>query len=144
MTPFSQSAFTNSKPKITWNNAFSVNFFFFFFNSQIKSKSLGSHIPNPPLKLSSLTDICICSVCALVLLLKLLMCFGVTAQVCQIYDCQKLSVVERTMCKCLLTNTNFMFSYGHKVRNLQNFVQVYCAEQEHYWMLLEKQNSLWL
>jgi len=45
-------------------------------------------------------------VCVLVLLLKLLMCLGVTAQVCQIYDCRQLSVVERTMCKCLLTDTN--------------------------------------
>ena len=36
--PFSQSAYTNSKPKITWNNAFSVKPK--CKNSQIKSNSL--------------------------------------------------------------------------------------------------------
>ena len=55
--PFSQSAYTNrndlmiipSKSQITWNNAFSVNPK--RKNSQIKlKKSLGSHIPNPPLE----------------------------------------------------------------------------------------------
>ena len=45
--PFSQSAYTNSKPKITWN-AFSVKPK--RKNSQIKSKSLVSHIPNPSLE----------------------------------------------------------------------------------------------
>ena len=37
-----------NKPKITWNNAFSVKSK--RKNSQIKSKPLGSHIPNPPLE----------------------------------------------------------------------------------------------
>ena len=48
MPPFSQSAYANTKPKITWNNAFSVKPK--RKNSQIKEKSLGSHIPNPPLE----------------------------------------------------------------------------------------------
>ena len=46
--PLSQSAYTNSysKPKITWNNAFSVS------NQNVKTqiKSLGGHIPNPLLE----------------------------------------------------------------------------------------------
>ena len=47
--PFSQSAYINSKPKITWNNAFFVS------NQNVKKKKknqnhLGSHIPNPPLE----------------------------------------------------------------------------------------------
>ena len=46
--PFAQSAYTKSKPKITWNNAFFVKRK--RKNSQIKYKSLGSHIPNPPLE----------------------------------------------------------------------------------------------
>ena len=54
MPPFSQSAYTNtySKPKITWNNTFSVS------NQNIKNsnkKLLGWHIPNPPLETDVLT-----------------------------------------------------------------------------------------
>ena len=52
--PFSQSAYTNSKPKITWNNAFSVKLK--CKNSQIKIIRF-TH-PQPSLrKLSSSTDV---------------------------------------------------------------------------------------
>ena len=55
--PFSQSAYINSKPKITWNNAFFVS------NQNVKkkkkkSKSFRFAHPQPSLrKLSSATDV---------------------------------------------------------------------------------------